>query len=136
MRKLGLIIFIILTTILIAGCASASTVTGTVTYREQVEFPEEGVVVIIKVEDISRADAPAITIGEQIIENPGNKDSIPFEIEYNPDEIDERFTYAMLVRIEVNGKLWFINTSRYAVITRGNPTSGVEVIVDKQSEIR
>ena len=136
MRNIGLIIFIILAIMLVAGCSNTSTVTGTVTYREQVELPLEGVVVIIKVEDISRADAPAITIGEQLIKNPGNKDSIPFEIEYNPDEIDERFTYAMLVRIEVNGKLWFINTSRYAVITRGNPTSGVEVIVDKQSEIR
>lgn len=136
MRKIGLIIFIMITTILFASCTSTSTVTGTVTYREQVEFPKEGVVVIIKVEDISRADAPAITIGEQIIENPGNQDSIPFEIEYNPDDIDERYTYAMRVRIEVDGKLWYTNTSRYEVITHGNPTSGVEVIVDKQGEIR
>jgi putative lipoprotein len=135
MRKIRLVILII-TTILFAGCASTSTVTGTVTFREQVEFPAEGVVVIIKVEDISKADAPAITIGEQIIENPGNQDSIPFEIEYNPDDIDERYTYAIRVRIEVDGKLWYTNTSRYNVITRGNPTSGVEVIVDKQGEIR
>ena len=136
MRRLGLIIFIILATILVAGCASTSTVTGTVTYREQVEYPKDGVVVIVKVEDVSRADAPAVTIGEQIIENPGNQDSIPFEIKYNSDEIDERFTYAMRVRIEVDGKLWYTNTSRYAVITGGNPTSGVEVMVDKQGEIR
>ena len=136
MRRLGLIIFIILATILVAGCASTSTVTGTVTYREQVEYPKDGVVVIVKVEDVSRADAPAVTIGEQIIENPGNQDSIPFEIKYNSDEIDERFTYAMRVRIEVDGKLWYTNTSRYAVITHGNPTSGVEVMVDKQGEIR
>ena len=131
MRKLGLIIFIILTAILVVGCLNSSTVTGTVIYREQVELPKKGVVVIIKVEDISKADAPAITIGEQIIENPGNQDSIPFEIEYNPDEIDERYTYAIRVRIEVDGELWFINTSRYLVITRGNPTSGIEVIVEK-----
>lgn len=136
MRKLGLIILIILAAILIVSCAGNSTVTGTVTYREQVEFPEEGVVVIIKVEDISKADAPAVTIGEQIIENPGNQASIPFEIEYNSDDIDERFTYAMRVRIEVAGKLWYTNTSRYAVITHDNPTSGIEVIVDKQGEIR
>jgi uncharacterized lipoprotein YbaY len=136
MRKLGLTIFIIIATILIAGCSNTSTVTGTVTYREQVELPKEGVVVIIKVEDISRADAPAVTIGEQIIKNPGNQDSIPFEIEYNSNEIDERYTYAMRARIEVDGELWFINTSRYAVITRGNPTSGIEVIVDKQGSIR
>ena len=136
MRRYGLIIIIIVATILIAGCSSTSTVKGTIIYREHVELPREGVVVIIKVEDVSRADAPAVTVGEQIIENPGNQDSIPFEIKYDPNEIDERFTYAMRVRIEVDGKLWYTNTSRYAVITHGNPTSGIEVIVDKQGEIR
>ncbi len=136
MRKIGLIIFIILATIIIAGCTSTSTVTGIITYREKVELPKEGVVVIIKVEDVSKADAPAVTIGEQIIENLGNQDSIPFEIEYNPNDIDERFTYTMRVRIEVDGKLWYTNTSRYAVITQGNPSSGIVVVVDKQGEIR
>ena len=136
MRKLGLVILIIIVTILIAGCASTPTVSGTVTYREQVQLPKEGVIVVIKVEDISRADAPAITIGEQIIENPGNQDPIPFEIEYNADDIDERYTYAMRVRIEVDGELWYINTSRYQVITHGNPTSDIEIIVDKVGKIR
>ena len=131
MRKLGLITFIMLTLMLTAGCAKTATVTGTATYREKIALPTEGVVVIIKVEDISRADAPAITIGEQVIENPGHQVPIPFEIEYNPDDIDERYTYAMRVRIEVDGKLWFINTTRYEVITRGNPTSDIEVILDK-----
>lgn len=136
MRKLGLIVVIVFTLLLIVGCSKTATVTGTVTYGEKVELPTEGVVVIIKVEDISRADAPAVTIVEQVIENPGNQDSIPFEIKYNPEDIDERYTYAMRVRIEVDSKLWYTNTSRYAVITHGNPTSGIEVVVDKQGEIR
>ena len=131
MRKLGLVIFMILATILKAGCASTSTVTGTVTYRERIALPPEGVVVTVKVEDVSRADAPAITIGEQVIENPSHQVPIPFKVEYNPNDIDERYTYAMRVRIEVDGKLWFINTTRYAVITHGNPSGDIEVIVDK-----
>ena len=131
MQKLGLITLIMLTTLLIAGCAKTATVTGTVTYRERIALPPQGVVVTVKVEDISRADAPAVTIGEQIIENPSHQVPIPFEIQYNPDDIDERYTYAMRVRIEVDGKLWFINTTRYGVITRGNPTSNIEVILQK-----
>ena len=131
MRKLGLIIFIILATILIAGCANKATVTGTVTYRERLALPPQGVVVSIKVEDVSRADAPAVTIGEQIIENPGHQVPIPFEIEYNPDDIDERYIYAMRVRIEVDGELWFINTTRHQVITHGYPISNVEVMLEK-----
>ena len=131
MRKLGLVILIIFATILIAGCTSTATVTGTATYRERIALPPQGVVVTVKVEDVSRADAPAVTIGEQIIENPGHQVPIPFEIEYNPDDIDERYTYAMRVRIEVDGELWFTNTTRYQVITRGFPISSVEVLLEK-----
>jgi len=37
----------------------------------------------------------------------------------------------MRVRIEVDGELWFTNTTRYQVITHGNPTSNVEVVLEK-----
>jgi putative lipoprotein len=131
MRKLGLITVIMLMILLIAGCTKTATITGTVTYREKIALPPQGVVITVKVEDVSRADAPAITIGEQIIENPAHQVPIPFEIEYNPDDIDERYTYAMRVRIEVDGELWFINTTRYQVVTRGFPTSDVEVMLEK-----
>ena len=129
MRKLRLITVIILTTLFIAGCVKTATVTGTITYNEQTALPPQGVVVTVKVEDVSRADAPAVTIGEQIIENPGHQVPIPFEVEYNPADIDERYTYAMRVRIEVDGELWFINDTRYHVITRGFPTSNVDIVL-------
>ena len=115
-----------------AGASALDTSsTLTVTYREKIALPPQGVVVIVKVEDVSRADAPAVIIGEQIIENPKHQVPIPFEIEYNPDDIDERYTYAMRVRIEVDGELWFINTTRHQVITRGFPTNDVEVMLEK-----
>ena len=131
MKKIVLSSVIIFILLVLLGCSEAATVTGTVTYAENIDLPAEGVVVTVKIEDISRADAPAVTIGQQVIENPGHV-PIPFEIEYNPSDIDERFVYALRVRIEVDGKLWFINTSRYAVITRGSPTSNIEVVVQKQ----
>jgi len=131
MKTIGLSLVIIFMMFMLFGCSQTATVTGTVTYVEKIALPSEGVVVTVKIEDVSRADAPAITIGQQVIENAGQV-PIPFEIEYNPAEIDERFVYALRARIEVDGKLWFINTSRYAVITRGNPTSNIEVVVQKQ----
>jgi len=131
MRKLALIMVVMITALLIVGCAKTTSVTGTVTYREKIALPPEGVVVTVKVEDISRADAPAITIGEQIVKNPGHQVPIPFEVDYDPVDIDEKYTYAMRVRIEVNGELWFTNTTRYQVITRGYPTSDVEVVLEK-----
>ena len=94
-------------------------VTGTVTYRERIALSPQAVVEV-KLVDISRADAPATTIGEQIIENPGQV-PIAFRVPYDPATIDERFTYAIQVRITEDDKLLFINDTRYSVITRGNP---------------
>ena len=131
MKRICLLLVSLFVILMPLGCSSTATVTGTINYVEKIALPAEGVVVTVKIEDVSRADAPAVTIGQQVIENP-NQVPIPFEIEYNPADIDERYVYALRARIEVEGKLWFINTSRYAVITRGNPTSDIEVMVQKQ----
>ena len=132
MKKIGLSLVIIFIMVMLLGCSKTATVTGTITYVGKIALPAEGVVVTVKIEDVSRADAPAVTIGQQVIEDPGHQVPIPFEIEYNAADIDERYVYALRARIEVDGKLWFINTSRYAVITRDNPTSNIEVMMQKQ----
>ena len=106
---------------------ATATVTGTVTYRERIALTPNAVVEI-KLIDVSRADAPAVTIGEQVIEDPGQV-PIAFEIEYDPSDIDERFTYAVQVRIMEGDKLAFINDTRYQVITRGGPTHVDMVLV-------
>jgi putative lipoprotein len=96
------------------------SVTGTLAYRERIALGPAAVVEV-KLADVSRADAPAIIIGELTIENPGQV-PIAFEIEYDPAAIDARFEYAIQARITEAGELRFINTTRYSVITRGNPT--------------
>ena len=104
-----------------------ATVTGTITYRERIALTPNAVVEV-KLLDVSRADAPAITVGEQIIENPGQV-PIAFEIEYDPADIDQRFTYAIGARITESGELAFINDTSYQVITRDNPTHVDMVLV-------
>ena len=98
---------------------TTATVTGTVTYRERIALAPDAVVEV-KLLDVSRADAPAVTIGEQVIENPGQV-PISFEVEYDPADIDERFTYAIQVRIMEGDSLAFINDTTYPVITRDSP---------------
>ena len=95
---------------------TVATVTGTITYRERIALTPNAAVEI-KLQDVSRADAPAVTMGEQIIENPGQV-PIAFEIEYDPADIDDRFTYAIGVRITESAELTFINDTRYQIITR------------------
>ena len=53
----------------------------------------------------------------------------PFELKYDPTKIDPRNTYAVGVRIEDDGKLVFVNTQAYHVITRHAPTQ-LDVTVD------
>lgn len=102
------------------AASTIATVTGTVAYRERIALTPNAVIEV-KLLDVSRADAPAITIGEQVIENPGQV-PVSFEVEYDPADIDSRFTYAVQARITENGELAFITDTRYSVITLGSPT--------------
>ena len=102
------------------GGGSAARVTGTVTYRQRVAMPPSAVVKVQLI-DVSRADAPATVLGEQIITAGGKQVPLSFEIPYDPAKIDPRFSYAVSARIEDGGRLLFISDQRYAVITRGAP---------------
>ena len=81
-----------------------------------------GAVVELKLVAVSSADAPATTLGYQMIENPSQV-PISFEIAYNPADIDDKFTYAISAQIRDQGRVLFVNTTRYAVLTGGNPNS-------------
>jgi putative lipoprotein len=70
-------------------------------------------------------------LGGQTVLSAGNQFPFPFEVTYNPADIDPRLTYALRVRItDAQGQLLYINTQSYKVITNSNPEFGVEVIVD------
>jgi putative lipoprotein len=103
------------------GGASPSRVTGTVTYRERIALPPTAVIKVQLV-DVSRADAPAIVLGEQVTQAAGKQVPFSFEIPFDPATIVTNYSYAVQARIEVDGKLRFISDRHYAVITRGAPT--------------
>ena len=103
------------------GGASPTRVTGTVTYRERVALPPTAVIKLQLV-DVSRADAPAIVLGEQVTHAAGRQVPFSFEIPFDPAKIAANYSYAVQARIEVDGKLRFISDRHYAVITRGAPT--------------
>ena len=54
--------------------------------------------------DVSKQDAPAKVLAEQIISNPGQS-PIPFDLSYDPDAIVPSHSYAVQARIEWEGKL-------------------------------
>ncbi|MGW8186713.1 MAG: YbaY family lipoprotein [Desulfobacterales bacterium] len=100
--------------------AASPRVTGTVTYLERVALPPTAVIKVQLV-DVSRADAPAVALGEQIISTGGKQVPFFFEIPYDPAKIEANHTYAVQARIEEDGRLRFINDQRYSVITRNAP---------------
>lgn len=55
---------------------------------------------------------------------------IPFELVYEPAQIDQRMEYAVSARITVGGELAWISTTRNRVLTRGAPATGIEIIVE------
>lgn len=115
----------------LVGCAGASTqavaetssiarITGTITYPERVALSPDALVKVQLV-DVSRTDAPAVVLGEEVVPAAGRQVPIAFAIPYDPAKIEPRNTYALQVRIEEGGKLRFISDQRYAVITHGAP---------------
>jgi putative lipoprotein len=107
----------------------SASITGTVMYRERVMLPPDSVLTV-RLQDVSRQDVPAHMLGEQIYTTEGRQVPLPFEVSYNPDNIDERFIYSISARIEDGGGiLRFISDTTNPVITRGSPTEDVEVWV-------
>jgi putative lipoprotein len=118
---------------LLAACAATSTVggaearaaqarvTGSVTYLQRVALPP-GAVIKVQLLEVSRADAAALVLGEQLIQAEGRQAPFAFAIVYDAARIDPRMSYAVGARIEDGGRLLFINDQRYAVLTRGAPT--------------
>jgi putative lipoprotein len=114
----------------LAHMAVASTrVTGTVSYRERIALAP-GSLVIVTLEDTSKADAKATMLGEARITIERNQVPIAFAIEVEPGRIDPRHRYAVRARIlDPQGALRWTSTQAYLVITDGHPSS-VDVRVE------
>ncbi|MFN8452045.1 MAG: YbaY family lipoprotein [Anaerolineae bacterium] len=104
-------------------------VSGTVTYRVRMALPDD-VVVRVQVQDVSIADAPTMIIGEQVIHPDGAQVPIPFVVSYPADAVVDSRSYSVSARItDGEGRLLFITDTKTPVITDGNPTSDIELVL-------
>ena len=97
-----------------------SVVMASVTYLQKIALPPNAIITVT-LQDISRADAPAIVIVEESTSTNGKQVPFNFVLVYNPAVIDSTHTYAVRARITVNGALWFTTDTVHSVITRGQP---------------
>ncbi|MGH7216346.1 MAG: YbaY family lipoprotein, partial [Nitrospiraceae bacterium] len=98
--------------------SQAEQVTGSATYLQRIALPPNAVF-DAHVEDVSRVDARAETIGSVRIIGPGNP-PIAFAIDINQQRIDERHHYSVRATITVDGRLLFTSDQVYPVLTQGN----------------
>ena len=105
----------------IAGCAgtavTAPAIEGTATYRERMALPP-GAEFEAVLQDVSRADAPAMEIGRTRIPDAPTP-PIRFTIPYDAAKIDPSHSYAVRAVIRVDGRLWFTSDTHHPVLTRG-----------------
>jgi putative lipoprotein len=121
---------------LLTGCATmndskepaTAVVSGDVTYLQRIALPPDAVVTV-RLQDISKMDVPAVLLGEQQIETGGRQVPIPFEVQYDPARIDDRMTYSVSARIRRGDELLWVSDTVHPVITRGAPTSGIQLKV-------
>jgi uncharacterized lipoprotein YbaY/predicted secreted protein len=111
---------------------SDASVSGEVLYRERIALPPSARV-IVQLQDVSFADAAATVIAEQTIDPAGKGPPYAFQLTYDAAKIDSRFTYAVRAQIKDGDTLLFTTTERYAVITQGNPVSGIQIVVKQVS---
>ena len=130
-RHIAMALAALASALLLAACASETgpskstseamqpvRVTGTITWRERIAVPPDADV-IVRLQDVSRMDAPAIVLGEQRFKTEGRQPPYPFEFTVDAGRIDPRMRYTVSARVERHGMLVFINDTSYPVITQG-----------------
>ncbi len=135
-KKTETFTFVVLVTgaLILAACASATTpaatekVTGTVTYLQRSALPSTAVIEVT-LSDVSIQDVAATVLSTQRIEANGQQVPFPYELAYNPAQIIRKHRYAVRATIKDGDKLLFTSTQVNPVITNGNPTSNVEIVV-------
>jgi putative lipoprotein len=100
-----------------AGAGVPAVITGTVTTADGGPLPANAVLELV-VADVSRADAPAVTIARREIARPGPL-PLRFELPYDAAAVEARYTYSVRARVLVEGELRWTTTRTNPVLTRG-----------------
>ncbi|MEM8631586.1 MAG: YbaY family lipoprotein [Pseudomonadota bacterium] len=114
----GILAAVFLALVAAPALAEIKTITGTATYLDRRAVPP-GAVLEVSLQDISRADAPAIPLSSIRFALSGVPQ--PFQLTYDSALIDDRFTYTVSARILVGEKPIYRTTTNTPVLTSGAP---------------
>lgn len=107
--------------------AGGNVISGNVIYLDRSALDPNAVIEV----DLLQPSTgnPDTVIASQSINAEGRQVPIPFEIQYDPAQIDPTQTYLVAARIVVNGAPVYETQAAVPVITNGAPTQGIEVLV-------
>jgi putative lipoprotein len=105
-----------------------TTVSGSVAYRQRIAMPPEALLTV-RVEEVSRADAPAVLLAETREPFGERQVPIPFSLQVFSASVDPGFSYVVRASITVNDELRFTTTRSYPVLTRG-ATNTVDLLLE------
>ena len=107
--------------------ADSQTLTGSVVLREPAALPA-GMLLAVTLEDVSLADAPAVTLAQTQFEVKDQLTPIPFTLVYPTPVVRPGSVYAARARLTLGDRLLFTTTQRNSVDPL-NP-SPIELVVD------
>ena len=90
------------------------TLTGTVVYREP-SAPPADALLTVTLEDVSRADAPAVTLGQAQFQLNGQSAPIPFSLAYPRSAVVPQARYSARARLTQGDRLLFTTTQNNPV---------------------
>ena len=97
--------------------APTASLDGEVFYLQRIALPATATL-SVSLQDVSRMDAPAVTLAEQKGPVKGQV-PLPFHLSYDPAQVKPGHRYAVTARIELDGKLLFMTTEQHAVQLNG-----------------
>ncbi len=112
--------------------SATGVITGTINYRERIQLPP-GATVVVSLQDISRADAPADEIATLALKSPGSP-PVPFELSYPTSAVLEGRSYSVRAEIRADDRLLFTTDTVYPVLTRGHGSEADLMLVSVQPQ--
>lgn len=92
----------------------SGVLTGTAVHRERIALPPDAVLTVT-LEDVSLADAAALTVGQTRIALDGRQSPIPFALRYPRSAVRAGAGYAVRARVAQGDDLLFTTTQSYPV---------------------
>ena len=106
-----------------------SRLTGSIAYRDQYQLPTSAMA-IVELKEIVRPGAPMVTLASRRVTNSRGQYPIPFDIDFDPQQIDSRRTYVLTASIVNGAQTIYMMQQPIQVLAPGSPQQ-VNLVLDR-----